>query len=862
MKRLSRTKRPARTLPLVVLGLLAASIVSAVPAHAAISDIRVHLSNDSDVVLSFASYTLDSGCWVEKPVNGWVVPGQTIDIASAACDLGTDTEFHVSYYLGTGGQKISLHYSNPLIGSDTFEEAAPPTYVFTSSGVIEDRTARLRCDSPCDGIPLDWKKNGVTIDPGGGNPPQFVDLPKMGVSLDRPNVLVQLDWMEDASHDKQLRQAAIDAVIAAFDKDPVTHAGATRSGITLIVDAGSDSTIAPGGANWGSLSRAKPIPWKKYLLTGNRDAGYQQAPYFTLHKNNFVPTGRLPIFHYSVAADVISQDMRPTPPVDDSTSGLAPSGWGFMVTLGAWADTQAEETGTFMHELGHVLGLGGDNNVPNYPSIMNYTWQTVGVFRGGVQVFDYLRDNIPEADENTLMESSGINLGSNASNNGTNHRCKTASGDIRTIVQPNLSPVDWDCDGKTPNGGTGFDSDADGSKSVLPGYTSDWSRINFRRGGVGAGINAKDTVKVPSSGVSTSHRELTYEEARLIQVLPLDTTLSYTGASAGHYHDLANMSATLLDPGDSNSPIQGKTITFQIGSSLSDTCSATTDSTGVASCSIRLSQVPGLYNVTASFTGDSMYAASSDLGDAFTIGREETSLTYNGPPVILAGSGSSVSAKLVEGGANSHDDEGSLTPSPSGQVITFTLGAQSCSGITDATGVASCFVPGASWSTLGPKPLTVSFAGDAFYLPSWDQPEVIVFAFPSRGAFVVGDATVATAAPGASVTWWNDGWWLNNSLSGGVAPDSFKGFAQRVTTLPATSPTSTCGNYFVTQSGNSPPPTSLVPSYMGVIVASSVSKTGAGVNGVWGSVVVVKTDSGYSPSPGHVGTGTIVATFC
>jgi hypothetical protein len=49
---------------------------------------------------------------------------------------------------------------------------------------------------------------------------------------------------------------------------------------------------------------------------------------------------------------------------------------------------------------------------------------------------------------------------------------------------------------------------------------------------------------------------------------------------------------------------------------------------------------------------------------------------------------------------------------------------------------------------------------------------------------------------------------------------------------------------------------------MGVIVASSVTKEGSAVDGVWGKVVVVRTDPGYAPDPGHQGTGTIVATFC
>lgn len=41
-----------------------------------------------------------------------------------------------------------------------------------------------------------------------------------------------------------------------------------------------------------------------------------------------------------------------------------------------------------------------------------------------------------------------------------------------------------------------------------------------------------------------------------------------------------------------------------------------------------------------------------------------------------------------------------------------------------------------------------------------------------------------------------------------------------------------------------------------------MTKAGNGVTGKWGQIVVVKTNPGYAPSPGHPGTGTIVATFC
>jgi hypothetical protein len=49
---------------------------------------------------------------------------------------------------------------------------------------------------------------------------------------------------------------------------------------------------------------------------------------------------------------------------------------------------------------------------------------------------------------------------------------------------------------------------------------------------------------------------------------------------------------------------------------------------------------------------------------------------------------------------------------------------------------------------------------------------------------------------------------------------------------------------------------------MGVIVTSRVTKAGNDVSGKIAHIVVVQTNPGYDRSPGHAGTGTIVATYC
>ena len=235
-------------------------------------------------------------------------------------------------------------------------------------------------------------------------------------------------------------------------------------------------------------------------------------------------------------------------------------------------------------------------------------------------------------------------------------------------------------------------------------------------------------------------------------------------------------------------------------------------------------------------------------------------MAYTGPLVILAGSGgATLTAKLVEDGANDNDgDSGSAAPNPA-EPVTLSIGSQTCTAMTTSTGTVTCSIPSVT-VPLGPETVGASFGGDAFYQASSDSKTAIVFAFPSRGAFTLGNTTAATAGS-ATVTWWADTWSSLNVLTGGVAPSSYKGFDGTIT-LPTTTPPSACGSAWTTAGGNSPPPPSGVPSYMGVVVASSIDKNGSTITGNSIHIVVVKTDPGYTPTPSTHGTGKIVATFC
>jgi hypothetical protein len=166
--------------------------------------------------------------------------------------------------------------------------------------------------------------------------------------------------------------------------------------------------------------------------------------------------------------------------------------------------------------------------------------------------------------------------------------------------------------------------------------------------------------------------------------------------------------------------------------------------------------------------------------------------------------------------------------------------------------VASCTISAVD-QPLGPGMVSADFAGDAFYLPSSDSKATLLFAFLAKGSFVVGDKSDM-----GKVTFWSSQWAKANTLSGGKAPNSFKGFANTLSSNPPS-----CGGTWTTRPGNSPPPVKgPLPSYMGVVVASSVTQSGPKITGNVLSIIVVQTDSGYAPNPGHRGTGTVVAVYC
>ena len=311
------------------------------------------------------------------------------------------------------------------------------------------------------------------------------------------------------------------------------------------------------------------------------------------------------------------------------------------------------------------------------------------------------------------------------------------------------------------------------------------------------------------------------------------TSLQYTGATTGDYGDSTTLSAKLVDA--SGTPLVGQQVTLSMGTQA---CSATTTAGGIASCAITVSQPQGTHPVLVSFAGSGIYLPSSATA-TFAVTREQTTVVAGTVGSVLRVGTLTLTGTLLEDG---------VTPIV-GRTLTLTLGSKTCAAITNAAGVASCTVAGTD--PLGPTAVTVRFAGDSFYLAANASGSALLYAFAGGGGtFVVGDQSAVGA-----ITFWGAKWSKLNRVSGGDAPDAFKGYA-------LVAPTQ-CGTRWTTGPGNSPdPPAGPLPAYMAVLVTSSVTKSGSSISGTTTHMVIVKTDAGYKNDPGHAGTGTVIATVC
>ncbi len=218
------------------------------------------------------------------------------------------------------------------------------------------------------------------------------------------------------------------------------------------------------------------------------------------------------------------------------------------------------------------------------------------------------------------------------------------------------------------------------------------------------------------------------------------TTLSVNPAT-GDYNVATTVSGVLTNT-NTTAPIAGEPVTFSLNGV--ETCTATTDSTGLASCSVTPGESEGTYPLTATFAGDTTQnppLLASNGTNNFVVTPDPTAITYTGTTATTNGQTATLSGNLTSFGA----------PLP-GKTVLLTLGSgasiQSCNGTTNGSGVATCTIASVNQTT-GSVPVEASFAGDNYYQPSNNSSNASVNTNTKLKVLpATGDYNVATQVSG------------------------------------------------------------------------------------------------------------------
>lgn len=296
----------------------------------------------------------------------------------------------------------------------------------------------------------------------------------------RKDIYVEMDFM-GADHVPAV--ADLQRIVNVFATSPHAANPDGSEGITIHLDAGaahSNTQWDLGGGNTithdanlgASEANCANYDWTEFQ--GLKDAHFQAA--------------RQPVYHYMIWAHNLGVNCGST---SGYSRGIPASD--FVVTLGSWAGhgTADQRVGTFIHELGHNLGLmhggnvGNVNNKPNFLSVMNYLFQLDGVPRtAGGAYFGYSHTALNALSEATLDERTG--LGADADTWGTRWKC----GGVTHFTADADGPIDWNCGG-TIESSVRADVNGDNDCGTPPAACDvhsghrDWGNLAFDGGNVG-----------------------------------------------------------------------------------------------------------------------------------------------------------------------------------------------------------------------------------------------------------------------------------------------------------------------------------------------------------------------------------------
>ncbi|MGH3858360.1 hypothetical protein [Actinokineospora sp.] len=376
----------------------------------------------------------------------------------------------------------------------TFSGDVPTPNLGYSKGSGEDSAAVWfsvtfgdSVDFDGDGLHDGIERSGIVVDKNGTVPEhgnlRAIEandsngtLPPVAASPCRPTILTEIDYMvgPDANsdgvpdHTHKPVQAAIDESTAAFNAgDVLAKPGCPYAGVDaangvqllMVID---DQLMEIDKLTWGAgPTIGGAMVTAETLRTQNFDANlrpyYHWSPW--VHRQPDTPA-----------------DKPGDPPVVNGSSGLCcGDGKDPLVSLGGWAGdvgTVRDQSGTFVHELGHALNLGhgGSDTInckPNYHSVMSYVYQTIGVPDSSptapAPTSDITGDGLVDGRDRTRLDYSRVKLDT---------LDEDALDEEKGINAPTADIFIWDGDGTSPwrvsvgNGPVNWDREGDGTDAA------------------------------------------------------------------------------------------------------------------------------------------------------------------------------------------------------------------------------------------------------------------------------------------------------------------------------------------------------------------------------------------------------------
>jgi hypothetical protein len=395
------------------------------------------------------------------------------------------------------------------------------TYYYSGGVSTDPYLVKIVGDTDKDGLADSWERRGVDYNKDG-----FIDLnlSSMGADWKHKDLFVEVDYMgSDGTHDHKPDAEAIEQVKAAFKNAPVKNPD-NKDGITLHVEISDEIPHQNTFKFWDDFDSIK----SSYF--GNKTQREGGDSYNVLHAKALVYRYCL-FIHLQAWFNSTSNKWE-----TDYSSGVAEDtpGNDFIVSLGDFTGgkgTVDEQAGTFMHELGHALGLkhGGGDNVnykPNYLSIMNYAFQLPDLNPN--RPLDYSRVKLPDLDETHLDENKGV--GAEVAGQPLMTVFSNRWGNA-SILSAAFLPIDWNQNGNSTevdvsaniNNFRKWDSGNAGDE-LLTGY-NDWDNIvyNFRDlDNFGEGVHGAERMEELTWDVVQQMREAA-NSAHDVAILNLNT---------------------------------------------------------------------------------------------------------------------------------------------------------------------------------------------------------------------------------------------------------------------------------------------------------------------------------------------------